>query len=263
MDPRPDISDEINDLLVAYALDALEPAEHERVRQLLAERPELQATLDELRATVGTLPYGLTPATPPPELRQRVLDHAVGRTAQPAQAEARTGQMAANLRTWLFGLAGLAVALLVALITTLGQVGGLQNELATARQQRDQAQLIAATAQASAQQVAAIVAQSVALADLSGAGGQGTVLQSAEGNLILAAELPPLAAGRVYQFWLIEGGAAPVSGGVFIVGDTGYGLLTLDVGRPLVGATLAVTDEPAPGSPGPTTDILIVGEVVG
>jgi hypothetical protein len=37
-------------------------------------------------------------------------------------------------------------------------------------------------------------------------------------------------------------------------------LLTLDAGRLLAGATLAVTNEPAPGSSGPT---LIVGEVTG
>lgn len=263
MDQRPDISDEINDLLVAYALDALEPAEHERVRRLLNDRPELQATLEELRATVGTLPYGLTPTAPPAELRSRVLDHAVGRTVRPAPVEARAGRSAANIRTWLFGLGGLAAALLVALITTLGQISGLQNELAVARQQRDQAQLIAATAQAVTQQFAAVVAQPVALAELSGAGGRGTVLQSADGNLILAADLPPLAAGRVYQLWLIEGENAPVSGGVFTVGDDGYGLLTLAAGNSIAGATLAVTDEPAPGSPGPTSDILILGQATG
>jgi anti-sigma-K factor RskA len=263
MDERPDRSDEINDLLVAYALDALEPAEHERVRRLLSERPELQATLDELRATVGRLPYGLAPAAPPPELRQRVLDHAVGRTARTAPAEARAGGPAATIRTWLFGLGVLAAALLVALITTLGQISGLQSELAVARQQRDQAQLIAATAQTAAQQFAAVVAQPVALAELSGAGGRGTVVQSADGNLILAADLPPLAGGRVYQLWLIEGQNAPISGGVFTVGTDGYGLLTLEAARPISGATLAVTNEPAPGSPGPTSDILIVGQASG
>lgn len=263
MDSRPDIPDEIDDLLVAYALDALEPAEHERVRRLLLERPELQATLDDLRATVGKLPYGLAPAAPPPELRRRVLDHAVGRTVRPAPAEARAGKPAAAIRTWLFGLGGLAAALLVALITTLGQISGLQSELAAARQQRDQAQLIAATAQAATQQFAAVVAQPVALAELSGASGNGTVLQSADGNLILAADLPPLAAGRVYQLWLIEGENAPVSGGVFTVGADGYGFLTLAAGSPIAGATLAVTDEPAPGSPGPTSEILLVGQATG
>jgi anti-sigma-K factor RskA len=263
MEPRPDIPDEIHDLLVAYALDALEPAEHARVRRLLADRPDLEATLAELRATASKLPYGLPQTAPPPELRRRVLDHAVGRTPPPAPAAERRKPQAATIRTWLFGLGGLAAALLVALITTLGQISGLQNELALARQQRDEAQFIAATAQAAAQQFAAVIAQPVALTALSGAGGRGTVLQSADGNVILAADLPPLAAGRVYQLWLIDGAAAPVSGGVFTVDADGYGFLTLDAGRPLAGATLAVTNEPAPGSPGPTSAILIVGEVTG
>jgi anti-sigma-K factor RskA len=155
----------------------------------------------------------------------------------------------------------LAAALLVALISAFGQISGLQNELAVVREQRDQAQVVAATAQAAAAQLVAVVAQPAALGTLAGTGGQATVLQNADGTLILAADLPPLAANQVYQLWLIEGNNAPVSGGVFTVDATGYGLLTLNVGRTLSGATLAITAEPAPGSPGPTTDILVLGEL--
>jgi len=43
--------DDILDLLAAYALDALEPEDITRLHTLLAERPDLRATLAELRAS--------------------------------------------------------------------------------------------------------------------------------------------------------------------------------------------------------------------
>jgi hypothetical protein len=50
---------------------------------------------------------------------------------------------------------------------------------------------------------------------------------------------------------------------VFNVDPRGYGVLVLEPGQqPQSGEIVAVTDEPAPfGSPGPTTDPLIKGEV--
>jgi anti-sigma-K factor RskA len=65
-------SDDILDLLTAYALDALEPEEITHVHALLARHPELRTTLAELRSTADILPHGLPEATPAPELRQRV-----------------------------------------------------------------------------------------------------------------------------------------------------------------------------------------------
>jgi hypothetical protein len=54
--------------------------------------------------------------------------------------------------------------------------------------------------------------------------------------------LPKLAPGRVYQLWFARTGAAPISGGVFGVDARGEALAR----------AVAVTEEPAPGSPEPT-----------
>ena len=74
------LSDETEDMLVAYALGALEPDEMARVAELLAARPELRAALAELRAAADLLPRALD-AEPPADLRQRTLDRALGRAA--------------------------------------------------------------------------------------------------------------------------------------------------------------------------------------
>src|SRR5688500_15851762 len=100
--------DETLDLLTAYALDALGPDEIAQVSSLLDERPELRATLAELRATANQLPYGLPEAIPAPELRQRVLDYATGRA--PAHVPATSVRLAGRVRVWLLTLGGLAAA---------------------------------------------------------------------------------------------------------------------------------------------------------
>jgi anti-sigma-K factor RskA len=246
-------TEEEMDLLVAYALEILEPEEIERVTKLLRERPQLQHTLAELRQTTDLLPYALPDAAPAPDLRQRTLDRALNRASAPNAPEKRL-PVARSWRGWLFGLGGLASAAFALAVAAFIQVGTLQNELATT-------QRTLATAQAYQEVVAQVVAQPIALAELSGASGRATVLRTTEGEVLVAAQLPTLPAERVYQLWLIEGQGAPVSTGIFQVNREGYGLITLNPGRSIAGATLAITNEPAPGSPGPTTDVLLAGVI--
>jgi anti-sigma-K factor RskA len=258
MQPQP--TDDITDLLVAYALDALEPEEMARVGALLAERPDLQALLDELRATAGLLPYGLPAAAPPSDLRRRVLDHATGAAPRPSREPGPA--IFGRLRGWLYALGGLAAAALVALAITLGQLGGARGELAQIQQQLDQAKRQIDALTSEREQIVQAIADATALAKLDGPGGEATVLQAADGELLLAAQLPPLESDQVYQLWLIAGQEAPVSGGVFTVGGDGLGVLALGPGAAAAGLTLAVTAEPGPeGSSGPTTDVLIIGEL--
>lgn len=249
MQPLP--PDDITDLLVAYALDALEPAEMRRVAALLDERPDLRALLAELRASADALPYGLAEQTPPADLRQRALDYAVGR-GRAAPPAVRPGLA----RGWLAALGGLAALCLALLLLSVG-------ELLSVRGQLDTAQQALATAQSGALEVQAVLAQPLRLAELRGSEGRATLIQSENGDMLLAAQLPPLAENRVYQLWVIVGENDPVSGGVFQVGADGGGLLTLGAGLPVAaGATLAVTAEPGPiGSPGPTGDVLIAGKM--
>src|SRR5437870_6633121 len=104
--------DDILDLLTAYALGAIAPEEIARVSALLDEQPELRATLAELRAAADMLPYGLPEASPPADLRQRVLDRATGR-AGPATASPPR-QIANRMRGWLLGLSGVVAVAIVA-----------------------------------------------------------------------------------------------------------------------------------------------------
>jgi anti-sigma-K factor RskA len=237
--------DDILDLLAAYALDALEPEEITRLHKLLEERPDLRATLAELRATVDQLPYALPEATPPPELRQRVLDHATGQAERKPAAPA---VLPGRVRGWLLALGGLAAAAIVAAAIGWGQVVGLQAELAQTRGTLAQVQ---ATTEAQQQVIASLAGD-----------GHGTLLRTPSGETVLVVKLPPLKPGRTYQLWRIEGQNAPVNAGLFTVDDQGVGAIAMAPSQqPQAGETIAVTDEPAPGSPQPTTPVLIVGKV--
>jgi anti-sigma-K factor RskA len=235
------IPDEILDELTAYALDALEPAEAARVERLLEEQPELRRVLRELQETSSTIALSLPAATPPAGLRQRTLDRAVGRAPKP--------QRRSRFTLWL---GGLAAAASVAAVLLVSQVSTLRDELTRAEQ-------TIGALQADQQRLAGNLAQGETLVQLSGEAGRGAAIRTSNGETLVATVLPPLAAGRGYQLWVVRSNAAPVSAGLLQVGADGTGRITLQPDTNLVLSTdiLAVTDEPAGGSAAPTTPILL------
>ncbi|WP_333691932.1 anti-sigma factor [Chloroflexus sp.] len=251
--------DDITELLAAYALDALDSTERARVQHLLMEQPELQQTLAELRSAADLLPQALERPSLPPELRQRTLDYAVGRS--PTVRRSFAGSPGKRLWSWLEAKNILVVTLGVLLLIAVGVINGFNTELNVVRQQRDQALSQVATAQIAAQQLAVLLTASAPLATLTGELGQGVVVRDEAGDLVVIATLPSLPASQVYQLWLIEGAAAPTSGGIFTVDANGYGIVRLPGLLPQSGTTFAITAEPAPGSPAPTGSILISGQV--
>lgn len=81
-------------------------------------------------------------------------------------------------------------------------------------------------------------------------------------GIIHAFRLKPAAAGRTYQLWLIKDGK-PVSAKLFTVDADEQSLVWgIDLPTETTGVTaVAVTDEPAGGSPQPTTTPFLVGEI--
>jgi anti-sigma-K factor RskA len=240
------LPDDILDLLAAYALGALEPEEITQVSALLAEHPELRSTLAQLRATADRLPYALPEATPPPDLRQRVLDYATGRNTAPRPAADGALRRA---RAWIWSFAGIAVVALLAAAIGWAQLFSAQGELARSQVQLNQMQ-------------AQIAAAERVIASLQGQSGSAAIVQTRAGTTLLVAQLPPLQPGRVYQLWRIQGNNPPANAGIFTVDPQGYGQAELaGAQNPQSGETVAVTDEPGPtGSPGPTTQPLVAGK---
>jgi anti-sigma-K factor RskA len=77
--------------------------------------------------------------------------------------------------------------------------------------------------------------------------------------VIAASGLPPAPSGRTYQLWGIASGSNPVSLGTFDPGADGRTTLALDVPAGAVFDLAAVSEEPAGGSPQPTTTPILAG----
>jgi hypothetical protein len=238
------IPDDILDLLTAYALDALEPDEVVRVSELLRRQPELRQVVAELRAAADLLPHALD-VEPPPELRQRTLDYALGKTSRQAPAPPQPNIW----RRWTALLGGLSAALALTAALLWGQLSMARAELARVQQSQEQ--------------VAMVMAQSNALVTLEGDRASGAIVRHENGTVVLAASLPQLQPGRAYQLWYIHAGnPQPQPSDVFTVDPQGIALVTVSsTSDALAADTFAVTEEPAGGSQAPTTDPILVGSI--
>jgi anti-sigma-K factor RskA len=263
---------ELLELAGAYALGALEPDERAAVEAHLAEPGPHQGCPEEVgRAHVAAAEL----ARALPEVKP---DAAVWRAI-----EARTGATSRR-RPPLIGPVGW-----VAVAAAAAALFFLQVELREVRRQRDAASRAQADAAAAAGErdrlraevealAGATALQRDALALLARPGTRVVPLQpqpgqtaravavydAAEGRaLILSSSLPPLE-GKSYQLWVIRGTAPPRPAG-FLQPGAG-GVAAGEVEPSLVqGAppdALAVSLEPAGGSPSPT-QILMVGKIAG
>jgi hypothetical protein len=89
-----------------------------------------------------------------------------------------------------------------------------------------------------------------------------SMVPSRNAAVLVAYDLPPLAREFAYQLWATIGGT-PASAGTFEVDDQGQGVLMIDLRERLLDRALAVavTREPADGSPNPTGPELLTGRL--
>lgn len=227
---------EVHALAGAYALDALPPQEAAAFAEHLAECDACRQEVAELQVTATQL--GLSVHQQPPDaLRVRVLAQ-VHRTRQVPPVTVSMSK-ARPRRRLVQGLAAAGAAVLVlagGLVVVrdlLGDDGGgsRQDEIAAVMEAPD--------------------AHS-ATARLRG-GGEMTVVSSPRRHqaVVLSQDLPPLAARRVYQLWLVDGQGNARSAQVLIEtpGSAGRTHLVQGVRQ---GDRIAVTREPAGGSEQPT-----------
>lgn len=262
------------DMVGAYVLDALDAGERELFEARLAEDQELRQLVDEARASTLVLAEALPDLEPPADLRDRVLERM--RAAEPDgggedqtpsdigprnDAERTGGSTARSAAPWLLFAASVAGLLWL----------GNENRELTQRSASLEGQLEAVRASLDDAEVALARFDSMALA-LSGLNVQLATLtgdtdptlrlvwnRDRDLLLVAAQNLPPLPQDRTYQLWGIRGDEAPVGLGTFDTDPTGNALLTLPTGVADSYDVSAITEEPAGGSPQPTTQPFLVG----
>ncbi|MFF0710810.1 MULTISPECIES: anti-sigma factor [Gordonia] len=267
-------TDWLDDHVELYAIDALTPAETERVRRELDDLSAVElriylARITDIQSAITDLASGFALAAPA-ELRATVLDRAfsadtettgvsdtdqrgVSDTEQQRASESDSEPSTvvpidrARSRRGRVALAVGAAA--VALAVALG--AGVLIGRTTAPEQTPSS--------TTAQQVSDILAAPDARSTVSSLAdnrGTITVVSSKSANRAVAVvrdQRNPIAADQTFQLWLIGKAATPVSAG--LVAGTGsaapHVIDSLDDS-----SVLAVTIEPQGGSPQPTTDIL-------
>ncbi|NJM06788.1 anti-sigma factor [Candidatus Gracilibacteria bacterium] len=134
-------SEDVEELLPAYALGALDTEDMIRVERMLAEQPLLRRELADLRDVVGQLPYSLAPVEPPARARVGLMarvaaNQAGGDTAGQSGAKALASAAVPRPRNWLVPA---VFALLFALVTGLSVLTfSLQSNLNTFAQTNQQ-----------------------------------------------------------------------------------------------------------------------------
>ncbi len=259
-------------LLEAYALYALPEADARAVEEYLATGGDAddRARLVQWEETAAMLPHLLEPVAPAPQLRTRLLAQVYAdaleesggtvapvRGTLPPQGPSVAVSAPVSLSAWrerrtrLAAWASGAVAAALLLVTVgLGAwTAALQSDVAVrnrviADQRRD---------------LAAVGETRTLAATQSGAMAQGQLLRLAnpQAAVLTISGLPPLAQGRVYQVWFIQGNT-PTGAGLFSPNADGTwsGLVRGDVTS---AQTIAISAEPAGGSSAPTGNIVATG----
>jgi anti-sigma-K factor RskA len=230
----------------AYVLGALPEEERREFEEYLAAHPERQAEVDELGAVAGLLALSPQEHEPSPELRSRILD-AVGAEAVRPRAAGRRSALA-----WigeLLGARNLALGAATLLVIGLfswsmllrGEVQDLQGRVQSLQSQPQGPQMV----------------------ELGGTGteqGARAELVTLEGDraVLVVENMPPVPEEKTYQIWVIENDV-PKPSGLF---EPRQDSVAAVVEHPLEGGdVVAVTVEPAGGSPKPTTDPMLVAKV--
>jgi anti-sigma-K factor RskA len=246
----------LEETLSAYALGALPGGEAADVQRHLGVCPACRAEASELAAVVGVLPAVCEPAEPPAGLRERVLAAARTELDAPAAppplrtvAPAPDGstapvarptpvrRTATIWRPWLLTAAAAALAVGV----------GFSNVVLRGELREREAQL---DVYESANRVLALAGPAEQQ------GGRVVLVEPAAGRspTLVVDRLPALPPDRAYQVWVIRGGQ-PVSAAVLPPAE---GPRLVELRESLAGAqTVAVSVEPAGGSPSPTGPVVL------
>lgn len=225
-----DTSD-IDELLGAYALDALDPDERRQVEDYLESNPRAAAEVQAHREVATMLAF--TGMNAPDDLWASISDEINAQAPPPGPELARVMSIDDHPRRrrintvapWLVSAAAAALVLFVAI--GLSDRAGAPNQtissaLDVARTDRD-SRTTSLVSDASTSSAEAIIDQD----------GHG---------FVVAGDLPTLAAGETYQLWGVVAGGQVISLGIF---GPNPEIETFTVDSPVT--TLAITIEQSPG----------------
>lgn len=242
--------EQIRELIPAYSLDCLDPAEAKIVAAHLQQCPDCQKDLESNLELVGKLALSIPLQSANPELKARILSAI--HTPQPSPPAPEIQHSAAKPRplskgrwTDFFQRAlpawGVVSLLLIAVLSISNlRLAQRMNELEQGRPGFRTVQLSGTDFSPSAQ-------------------GLLIISPDGENGSLVVDRMPALEDNQDYQLWLIKDGER-TSGGVIDTYSDGYGVLWIHTDEPLISfEEIGVTIEPSGGSLAPSGEKIIGG----
>jgi anti-sigma-K factor RskA len=187
---------ELDAMLGAYALDALDADERSRVEEYLAQNASAQSEVDEMRETAASLalsPSAGTDEAAPPELWQRISQSIAAEPRPAAVVDELAARRERRHAPWVAIFASVAAVIAVVLAVQVVSLNGRLDDNRTVAAAFDRAASSKDAKQVALQADGADVARVVVLPDGSG--------------FLKADALPKLPDDQTYQLWALSGNA--------------------------------------------------------
>ena len=253
--------DQCEELLPDYLLRALEPETLSAVTEHLSTCERCRVQLAAYEAVLDQLGQVVPQHEPPAELRSRLLVAALeGPVLTPAAPVPGRRPLPAWRPRWAFLLTAANVVLCLGVGWWTWQV---QREAALVHQRwQDVQRQLALQRQAFTLITAPEVRPVLLRSDKADSRARGLLLLKPDDPhaVLIVQDLPSLPQDRAYQLWLGWGDRQRDNGGVFRVDAQGFGLVYIIAPQPFTTyQRVGITEEPAGGSPGPTSPRVIGG----
>jgi len=256
--------DELQELCALYVLGTLEPQEAAALEaRLQAGDPDVVRTVAAFREVAELLPYALSPVSPSPAVRARLLDR-VQSTLPARQARQEAARRRGAPRWFRTSLVWLPTAVAAGLVLIFGWViSDLRLQVTALETRLQQLRGVAADHERLLAFLTLPEVKIVALAGTPHAPNAGARLlwDTTRGEwTVILHDLPPLPPGKVYQLWLLTAGS-PIPSGTFQPDLQSRGVIQAQLphGRADI-AGAAVSLEPEGGVPQPTGQIILAGK---
>jgi anti-sigma-K factor RskA len=268
--------DELRELSGGYALGILDEPERRAFEAHVSTCASCAAEIRDFTAVASALALDVPQVDPPASLRDRVLRAATSPAPRGAVVDSIAGRRAASEqrrpgRERLFALLSAAAAVIA--VALGGYAVSLQRRIAVLEEQVRVASDRAAQSQQQLVQLRAATDQSTQVRQILAAGDlrridlAGTKVAPAatgrafwsqtEGLVVAFANLPATQTGQVYQLWVIPPGGTPIDAGLLELQPDGRALTLARSGTSERVGTVAITLEPAGGSPVPTLSNMV------
>lgn len=258
--------EQIRELLEAYVLGALEPAERVEIEQHLATCAACRLIVDEITETLSTLPAALAVASslqPPPRMKERLLQAVAATSSQSRPARNASTDEPGRHRPvpFLNQIAGMPWRMIASIVTVLLFVlsftWGIRLTVALDQERQLRAEHADLLDEVVGEQE--IVFEIIGFDDTnrqflrsqqpdSTSYGKLFTRPSMPYVVVMAGRLPQPSPGETFHLWVTRGGTIAL-GGELTIDDNGFGLLvfTADQPGPMYDSAL-ITLQPAGGT---------------